>query len=692
MRTINEITEEEAKIELERIAKEMAKSDIAYYQNDAPYLSDAEYDALKQLNIELEKKYPHLIRADSPSKKIGAPLQSGFGKVAHRFPMLSLGDVFSIEEVEDFIAGVKRFLNNESDISFMCEPKIDGLSFTARYEKGIFVQGATRGDGTTGEDITANLRTLAQLPLKIEGTVPDILEIRGEVYMSKTDFFALNRRNESEKKKVFANPRNAAAGSLRQLDPKITQERNLSLFAYTWGEVSERLWDSQEGFFKHLQHWGFPTNPNNRLCRSVKEIEGFFENLMQIRSNLAYDIDGVVYKVNDIALQERLGFLTRTPRWAIAHKFPAEQAVTQIKDIRIQVGRTGALTPVADLEPVNVGGVMVSHATLHNEDEIKRKDIRIGDSVIIQRAGDVIPQVVAVIQEKRPTDSKEFEFPQICPQCGAHAIREEDEAVRRCTGGLTCPAQAIERLKHFVSRDAMDIDGLGAKIIEEFYNEGIIQSPVDIFTLEQRNGGAGDDLFSIQDGLHLEKREGWGRKSVENLFKAINHRRKIQLARFIYALGIRQVGTATARLIAQNFGSWRNFANDMQNNNTEKLLNIDGIGEAMAQDVVAFFQEEHNLKTIEMLLSEINVEDFADIIRSDSALSGKTVVFTGTLTKFTRAEAKAKALAAGAKVAGSVSKNTDFVILGSDAGSKAAKAAELGVTALSENEFESMLG
>lgn len=686
------LTEEEARIELERIAKEMAKSDIAYYQNDAPYLSDAEYDALKQRNIELEKRFPHLIRPDSPSKKIGAPLQSGFGKVAHRFPMLSLGDVFSIEEVEDFIAGVKRFLNTESDIAFMCEPKIDGLSFTARYEQGVFVQGATRGDGTTGEDITANLKTLAQLPLKITGKVPEILEIRGEVYMSKADFFNLNRKNEAEGKKVFANPRNAAAGSLRQLDPKITQERKLSLFAYTWGEVSERLWKSQEDFFEHLQEWGFPTNPNNRLCRSVEEIEDFFQNLMQIRSGLAYDIDGVVYKVNDIALQERLGFLTRTPRWAIAHKFPAEQAVTIINNIRIQVGRTGALTPVADLEPVNVGGVMVSHATLHNEDEIKRKDIRIGDSVIIQRAGDVIPQVVAVVIEKRPENSHEFEFPHLCPQCGAHAIREEDEAVRRCTGGLTCPAQAIERLKHFVSRDAMDIDGLGAKIIEDFYNEGIIKNPVDIFTLEQRNGGSGDDLFSRQDGLHLEKREGWGKKSVENLFEAINRRRKIPLARFIYALGIRQVGTATARLIAQNFTSWKNFARDMNEKNTEKLLNIDGIGEAMAQDMVEFFQENHNVETIELLLKEITVEDFTDIIRSDSILSGKTVVFTGTLERLTRAEAKAKALSAGAKVAGSVSKNTDFVVLGTDAGSKAAKAAELGIKTLSENEFVSMLG
>ncbi len=688
---ISTITEQQAKEELERIAKEIAKSDTAYYQNDMPYLTDAEYDKLKHLNAEIEKKFPHLIREDSPSKRIGAPLQSGFGKVSHRFPMLSLGDVFSIEEVEDFINGIKRFLNTEKDIPFLCEPKIDGLSFTARYEKGVFVQGATRGDGSVGEDITENLRTISQLPQKIEGNVPDVLEVRGEVYMSKADFLALNQKNEAEGKKVFANPRNAAAGSLRQLNAQITKERNLSIFAYTWGEVSERLWTTQEEFFNHLKNWGFPVNPNNTLCPTIADIENFFQNLMEIRASLAYDIDGVVYKVNDIALQERLGFLTRTPRWAIAHKFPAEQAVTTINNIRIQVGRTGALTPVADLEPVNVGGVIVSHATLHNEDEIKRKDIRIGDSVIIQRAGDVIPQIVSVIKEKRPIDSVDFVFPEFCPQCGAHAIREEDEAVRRCTGGLTCPAQAIERLKHFVSRDAMDIEGLGSKIIEDFYNEGIIKSPVDIFTLEERNSGNEYDLFNQNQGLQLEKREGWGRKSVENLFSAIKSRKNISLPKFIYALGIRQVGTATARLIAQNFNTWNNFAQDMILQETEKLISIDGIGEAMAKDIVEFFQEKHNIQTIEQLKKYINIEDFADKINYETQLSGKTVVFTGTLTQMTRAEAKAKALAAGAKVAGSVSKSTDYVIIGADAGSKATKAAELGINIISEDDFLKML-
>lgn len=689
MKDIAELTIEEAAAELARLTAELAKADAAYYQNDDPYLSDAEYDRLKHRNFDIEARFPQLIRADSPSKKVGAAVKSGFNKITHTFPMLSLGDVFSIDEVEDFVMSVKRFLNTADNIAFMSEPKIDGLSFSARYENGIFVKGATRGDGTTGEDITENLKTIKQLPLKLPAGVPDILEVRGEVYMSKSDFFALNQKYAAEGKKTFANPRNAAAGSLRQLDPKITAERNLSLFAYTWGEVSERVWTSQEDFFKHLNNWGFPTNPNNTLCRNITEIEQSFDKLMEIRASLPYDIDGVVYKVNSIELQERLGFLTRTPRWAIAHKFPAEQALTTINNIRIQVGRTGALTPVADLEPVNVGGVMVSHATLHNEDEIKRKDIRIGDTVIIQRAGDVIPQVVGVITNKRPAVSAEFVFPDTCPVCGSHAIREEDEAVRRCTGGLSCPAQAKERLSHFVSRDAFDIAGLGDKIIEDFYQEKILHNPADIFTIEQRNSGG--DLFSDIEGLHLERREGWGKKSVENLFAAINSRRTISLPRFIYALGIRQVGTATARLLAQNYGDFQIFMQDMMNKETGKLVSIDGIGAAMATDMVEFFQEPHNIEIINKLLQQIRIEKFVDTSRSDTAFSGKTLVFTGTLEHMTRAEAKAKALAAGAKVAGSVSKNTDYVIIGADAGSKAKTAQELGIAILSEQEFLNML-
>ena len=687
MKNVKDLTPEEAAEELKYIAGEMAKSDIAYYQNDAPYLTDAEYDRLKIRNAQIEERFPTLIRPDSPSKKVGAPVRSDFGKVRHRFPMLSLGDIFSIAELDDFIMSVKRFLNTSEDIAFMAEPKIDGLSFAARYENGRFVQGATRGDGTTGEDITENLKTIRSLPKQLTGKVPEVLEVRGEVYMSKADFFALNQKYESEGKKTFANPRNAAAGSLRQLDARITAERNLSIFAYTWGEVSERMWDTQADFFNHLQAWGFPVNPNNKLCHTTKEIEDSFTRLGEIRASLPYDIDGMVYKVNSIALQERLGFLTRTPRWAIAHKFPAEQAVTKINNIRIQVGRTGALTPVADLEPINVGGVIVSHATLHNEDEIKRKDIRIGDSVIIQRAGDVIPQVVEVIKEKRPAEAKEFEFPHTCPQCGAHAIREEDEAVRRCTGGLTCPAQAIERIIHFVSREAFDIEGLGRKIVEEFYHEGIVTSPVDIFSLEQRNGDG--DLFAHQSSapLHLEMRDGWGKKSVENLFKAINAKRRISLPRFIYALGIRQVGTATALLIAKNYGSFKHFMEDMVAKETLKLVEIDGIGGAMAKDIVEFFAEEHNLKTIHKLLAEITVEDFIDDTDYSSPIAGKTVVFTGTLEKMTRSEAKAKALSLGAKVSGSVSKNTDYVIMGADAGSKATKAKELDIKILTEDEF-----
>lgn len=685
MKDIRELNFDEAKAELQYLATEIAKADLAYYQNDAPYITDAQYDKLKHRNMEIEALYPELVRSDSPSLRVGAAVKSGFSKITHTFPMLSLGDVFSIDEVKEFVRGVKRFLNTSEDIIFMSEPKIDGLSFSARYENGIFVKGATRGDGSTGEDITENLKTIKQLPLSLPSSAPDILEVRGEVYMSKQDFFALNEKYAAENKKIFANPRNAAAGSLRQLDAKITAERKLSIFTYTWGEVSSRQWDSQADFFNHLRDWGFPINLHNTLCHNLQEIEQSFKHLMEIRSSLPYDIDGVVYKVNSIALQERLGFLTRTPRWAIAHKFPAEQAYTKINNIRIQVGRTGALTPVADVEPINVGGVVVSHATLHNEDEIKRKDIRIGDTVIIQRAGDVIPQIVGIIKEKRPIGSKGFVFPATCPVCGAHAIREEDEAVRRCTGGLSCPAQAKERLIHFVSKDAFDITGLGNKIIEDFYQEGILHNPADIFTLEQRNGG--DDLFSSAQGLHLERREGWGKKSVDNLFKAINAKRTISLPRFIYALGIRQVGSATALLIAQNYGNFHTFMQDMINKETSQLVSIDGIGATMATDMVEFFQEPHNLSIINQLLTHIKVEDFVDHRRHDSIFSGKTLVFTGTLTHMTRAEAKTKALEAGAKVSSSVSNKTDYVIMGSDAGSKAKTAQELGIKILSEDEF-----
>ena len=682
---IRNITEDEAKKQLEYLAKEIEKADIAYYQNDAPYLDDAAYDKLRRLNDALEAKFPALIRNDSPSKRVGAMVKSEFKKVELSVPMLSLADIFSEEELKDFIMSIKRFLNSSDDIIFTSEPKMDGLSFSALYVNGIFTRGSTRGDDKIGEDITENLKAIRGFPLFLNKEAPEVFEVRGEVFMSKADFLALNQKNEEEHKKTFANPRNAAAGSLRQLDTRITKERRLSFLVYTWGEVSEIRWKSQVEFLEYVKELGFPVNPYNKVCRNEQELLDSFETLMENRADLPYDIDGIVYKVNDLELQKRLGFLTRTPRWAIAHKFPAEQAITRLNNIRVQVGRTGALTPVADLEPVNVGGVLVSHATLHNEDEIKRKDIRIGDMVIIQRAGDVIPQVVSVLTEKRSTKLPEFQFPTVCPECGAHAIREEDEAVRRCTGGLSCPAQAVERLKHFVSREAFNIEGLGDKVIDEFYKEGIIKTPYDIFTLEERNKPA--DLFSASQSLNLENREGWGKKSVSKLFDAINKSKSISLQKFIYALGIRQVGTATAYLIAKHYHTFTAFMSAMVQQDLQLLVSIDGIGPAMAKDIVEFFKEEHNLAVINDLLSVISIEEFEGITNTTSEIFGKTIVFTGTLTTLTRSEAKSKALAFGAKVAGSVSTNTDYVVAGENAGSKLKKAQELGVKVITEEEF-----
>lgn len=682
---IRNITEDEAKKQLEYLAKEIEKADIAYYQNDAPYLDDAAYDKLRRLNDALEAKFPALIRNDSPSKRVGAMVKSEFKKVELSVPMLSLADIFSEEELKDFIMSIKRFLNSSDDIIFTSEPKMDGLSFSALYVNGIFTRGSTRGDGKIGEDITENLKAIRGFPLFLNKEAPEVFEVRGEVFMSKADFLALNQKNEEEHKKTFANPRNAAAGSLRQLDTRITKERRLSFLVYTWGEVSEIRWKSQVEFLEYVKELGFPVNPYNKVCRNEQELLDSFETLMENRADLPYDIDGIVYKVNDLELQKRLGFLTRTPRWAIAHKFPAEQAITRLNNIRVQVGRTGALTPVADLEPVNVGGVLVSHATLHNEDEIKRKDIRIGDMVIIQRAGDVIPQVVSVLTEKRSTELPEFQFPTVCPECGAHAIREEDEAVRRCTGGLSCPAQAVERLKHFVSREAFNIEGLGDKVIDEFYKEGIIKTPYDIFTLEERNKPA--DLFSASQSLNLENREGWGKKSVSKLFDAINKSKSISLQKFIYALGIRQGGTATAYLIAKHYHTFTAFMSAMVQQDLQLLVSIDGIGPAMAKDIVEFFKEEHNLSVINDLLSVISIEEFEGIANTTSEIFGKTIVFTGTLTTLTRSEAKSKALAFGAKVAGSVSTNTDYVVAGENAGSKLKKAQELGVKVITEEEF-----
>lgn len=681
---VSALTDLEAAAELAFLAKRMAELDKAYYQADDPLVSDAEYDALKRRNEAIEARFPHLVRADSPSKKVGAKASEDFAKVTHSVPMLSLGNIFSTDEIFEFSNRIRRFLglDDDAELAFMAEPKLDGLSFSALYVNGEFVRGATRGDGSVGEDITENLKQIKDLPLKLVGNdIPERLDIRGEVIMNKADFFALNDEQTAAGKKPFANPRNAAAGSLRQLDPRITGRRRLSLFGYTFGETSAEPWDSQDAFLQKIRSWGFPVNPEVRLCKTAQELADFFENLADKRPNLPYDIDGAVYKVNRRDWQERLGFVARAPRWAIAHKFPAEQAQTKLENIRIQVGRTGALTPVADLTPVNVGGVMVSHATLHNEDELKRKDIRIGDTVVIQRAGDVIPQVVRVVSEKRPADSVPFEFPTVCPVCGAHVVRDPDEAVQRCSGGLVCPAQAVESLKHFVSRDALNIEGLGAKNMAFFFDRGWIKTPSDVFTLESRVGA------------DIRKLDGWGDKSADNLFAAI---RKVAAAtpmeKFLFALGIREVGQATARLLAAHYLTMPAFleqmslAQDRESDAYKELLSIESIGDVIACEILDFTAEEHNRTEIDKLLNLMTVTAFVPV-ENDSPLAGKTVVFTGSLETMTRSEAKTKAQSAGAKVAGSVSKKTDYVVLGADAGSKAQKAAELGITVLSESEF-----
>lgn len=681
---VSALTDLEAAAELAFLAKRMAELDKAYYQADDPLVSDAEYDTLKRRNEAIEARFPHLVRADSPSKKVGAKASEDFAKVTHSVPMLSLGNIFSTDEIFEFSNRIRRFLglDDDAELAFMAEPKLDGLSFSALYVNGEFVRGATRGDGSVGEDITENLKQIKDLPLKLVGNdIPERLDIRGEVIMNKADFFALNDEQTAAGKKPFANPRNAAAGSLRQLDPRITGRRRLSLFGYTFGETSAEPWDSQDAFLQKIRSWGFPVNPEVRLCKTAQELADFFENLADKRPNLPYDIDGAVYKVNRRDWQERLGFVARAPRWAIAHKFPAEQAQTKLENIRIQVGRTGALTPVADLTPVNVGGVMVSHATLHNEDELKRKDIRIGDTVVIQRAGDVIPQVVRVVSEKRPADSVPFEFPTVCPVCGAHVVRDPDEAVQRCSGGLVCPAQAVESLKHFVSRDALNIEGLGAKNMAFFFDRGWIKTPSDVFTLESRVGA------------DIRKLDGWGDKSADNLFAAI---RKVAAAtpmeKFLFALGIREVGQATARLLAAHYLTMPAFleqmslAQDRESDAYKELLSIESIGDVIACEILDFTAEEHNRTEIDKLLNLMTVTAFVPV-ENDSPLAGKTVVFTGSLETMTRSEAKAKAQSAGAKVAGSVSKKTDYVVLGADAGSKAQKAAELGITVLSEAEF-----
>jgi DNA ligase (NAD+) len=693
VKPVDALDEAEAAEALAQLAAEIARHDELYYRKDEPEISDAAYDALRARNGEIETRFPHLVRDDSPSLRVGAAPVEAFGKVLHRVPMLSLGNVFDEEGLRDFLDRIARFLGLESieGLAFTAEPKIDGLSITLRYEKGRLTQGATRGDGYEGENVTANVRTITDIPHTIKSRgFPDPFEVRGEIYMRHADFEKLNSEQARQGLKVFANPRNAAAGFVRQLDPSVTARRPLRFFAYGWGDVDRLPADTQRGVYEALSDWGFPVNPLMRLTNSVEEMLETYREIEERRAGLGYDIDGVVYKINRFDLQERLGFVSRSPRFAIAHKFPAEKATTTLRGIDIQVGRTGALTPVAKLDPVTVGGVVVQNATLHNEDEIVRKDVRIGDTVIVQRAGDVIPQILGVVHDKRPKGAKRFVFPDMCPACGSHASREinpntgKEDAVRRCTGGLICPAQRVERLKHFVSRNAFDIEGLGERHIKAFYEDALIQSPPDIFTLARRDKRA---------SAKLAMREGWGETSANKLFAAIEARRNIRLDRFIYALGIRHVGETTARLLARTYGSaeaflkaMRDAAADREGEAFAELDNIEQIGPAVAVAITDFFAERHNVKVVEELLDEVKPQPLETVDHA-SPVSGKTVVFTGTLKRMTRSEAKARAERLGAKVAGSVSKNTDYVVTGPGAGSKLKNAKDLGVAVLTEEEW-----
>ncbi len=690
---VEKLNEKQARAELARIAALMAKADAAYHQNDDPIMDDAQYDALKARNLAIEARFPGLIRPDSPSKKVGAPVAPGFAKIRHAVPMLSLGNAFSDEEVREFDARVRKFLSIEGGLDYTAEPKIDGLSLSIRYENGGLISAATRGDGEVGEDVTSNAMHIKGIPHRLENA-PEILEVRGEVYMTHMDFQALNARQIAAKEKPFANPRNAAAGSLRQLDASITARRPLGFFAYAWGALSAPLAKSQIGAIQRLQTLGFATNPLTALCDSPAALLEHYRKIEALRAELGYDIDGVVYKVNDLALQARLGMRSTTPRWAIAHKFPAETAWTRLEAIDIQVGRTGALSPVARLHPVTVGGVVVSNATLHNEDYIKGldskgqpiregRDIRVGDWVEVYRAGDVIPKIRDVDLSKRRNETP-YSFPTQCPVCGADAIREPGEAISRCTGGFSCAAQRLEKLKHFVSRQAFDIDGLGAKQIESFVQDGWVREPADIFTLQARYGSG---------GRQLKNREGWGERSAQNLLAAIEARRTIPLNRLIFALGIRHVGESSAMVLARNYQSWGNFRNAMQaaqphaGEAWQELNAIDGVGEVMAASVVDFFHEARTREMVDRLASMLRIKDVSPPQNTGSPVAGKTVVFTGTLTKISRAEAKARAEALGVRVSGSVSKKTDILVAGEKAGSKLKKAESLGVEVLSEDEW-----
>ena len=695
---VDRLTEGEAAAELERLAREIAHHDALYYRQDQPEISDAEYDALRERNAAIEARFPHLIREDSPSARVGAEPVEAFGKVMHRVPMLSLGNVFDDDGVRDFLERIRRFLGLETveGLAFTAEPKIDGLSITLRYEKGRLVQGATRGDGYQGENVTANVRTIADIPKAIKSkSFPDPFEVRGEIYMSRAAFQRLNEGQAERGERTFANPRNAAAGSLRQLDPAITASRPLQFFAYGWGEAPKLPADTQWGIYRAMAEWGFPLNPLAKLTTSVEEMLDTYRDIESGRAGLDYDIDGVVYKLDRLDLQQRLGFVSRSPRYAVAHKFPAEKATTILRDIEIQVGRTGALTPVAKLEPVTVGGVVVQNATLHNEDEIARKDVRIGDTVIVQRAGDVIPQILGVVEAKRPKGAKRFSFPTVCPACGSHAVREvnpttgKEDVVRRCTGGLICPAQRVERLKHFVSRNAFDIEGLGEKQIKELLRRSGSSSPRRISSPLRSATAARRRCSSAK---------GWGRLPRAKLFAAIEARRAVKLDRFIYALGIPHVGEITGRLLARAYGSIEAFrdamlaaASDRAGEAYAELDNIEGIGPTVAEAIADFFGEPHNVEVVDELLREVRPEPL-EAIDHASPISGKTVVFTGTLEKMTRPEAKARAERLGAKVAGSVSKKTDYVVAGPGAGSKLKDAERLGLKVLSEDEWLELIG
>jgi len=698
---VEELTEDEARAELARLAEAIQAANRAYHTCDAPEISDAEYDALKARNAAIEARFPHLKRSDSPSDQVGGPVADGFAKVSHAVRMMSLANAFEESEVAEFDDRVRRYLGLDADAAlvFTAEPKIDGLSLSLRYEGGRLVQAATRGDGETGENVTANARTIADIPRRIDDA-PDVLEVRGEVYMSHEDFAALNDRQAERGEKTFANPRNAAAGSLRQLDSRITARRPLRFFAYGWGEVSIPLAETQSGAIDRLAGFGFPANPLMARCDGPAEMLKTYREIEAQRATLGYDIDGVVYKVDDLDYQRRLGARSTTPRWALAHKFPAETAWTRLEAIDIQVGRTGALSPVARLTPVTVGGVVVSNATLHNEDYIAGrdaggnpirdgKDIRVGDWVQVYRAGDVIPKVADVDLSQRPEDAAPYSFPVTCPECGSEAIREDGDAVRRCTGGMACPAQVVEKLKHFVSRAAFDIEGLGAKLVEELHGEGWIGEPADIFTLEDRYGPGNVTL--------LKNREGWGEKSAANLFAAIDARRTIPLARLIFALGIRHVGESASALLARSYGDWDQFVTAMDNATVgegpewDRLTSIDGVGTVMATSLVTAFHQPAERAAIDRLVAHLTVEP-AEQPAADSPVAGKTVVFTGTLEKMTRAEAKARAEALGARVSGSVSARTDLVVAGPGAGSKAKKAAELGIETIDEDDWLSLIG